>query len=98
MISTRRIAAAVGLAVGVTGLVAPMANAADAPAFKDGKVSPVALLDSLAVSEIPAEHQAEIPKVASQLQGMNHLNDLQQLHQVTDMAAPVTGLLPSIEP
>jgi hypothetical protein len=58
MISTRRIVAAVGLAVGVTGLVAPMANAADAPAFKDGKVSPVALLDSLAVSEIPAEHQA----------------------------------------
>jgi len=50
------------------------------------------------VSEIPAEHQAEIPKVASQLQGMNHLNDLQQLHQVTDLAAPVTGLLPSIEP
>ena len=75
-----------------------MANAADAPAFKDGKVSPVALLDSLAVSEIPAEHRSEVPKVANQLQGLNHLNDLQQLHQVTDMAAPVTGLLPSIEP
>ncbi|WP_043662282.1 hypothetical protein [Streptomyces xylophagus] len=98
MISTRRIAAAVGLAVGVTGLVAPMANAAEAPAFKDGKVSPVALLDSLAVSEIPAEHQAQIPKVADQMKALNHLNDLQQLHQVTDMTAPVTGLLPSIEP
>ncbi|MDV9174277.1 hypothetical protein R6V09_29725 [Streptomyces sp. W16] len=97
MISTRRIAAAVGLAVGVTGLVAPMANAADAPAFKDGKVSPVALLDSLAVSEIPAEHQAQIPKVADQMKALNHLNDLQQLHQVTDMAAPVTGLLPAVE-
>ncbi|SEC60607.1 hypothetical protein SAMN05216489_01155 [Streptomyces sp. 3213] len=96
MISTRRIAAAVGLAVGVTGLVAPMANAADAPAFKDGKVSPVALLDSLAVSEIPAEHQAQIPKVADQMKALNHLNDLQQLHQVTDMAAPVTGLLPAV--
>ncbi|MFJ9629245.1 hypothetical protein ACIQPR_23845 [Streptomyces sp. NPDC091280] len=97
MISTRRIAAAVGLAVGVTGLVAPMANAADAPAFKDGKVSPVALLDSLAVSEIPAEHQGQIPKVADQMKALNHLNDLQQLHQVTDMAAPVTGLLPAVE-
>lgn len=75
-----------------------MANAADAPAFKDGKVSPVALLDSLAVSEIPAEHRAEVPRIAGQLQGLNHLNDLQQLHQVTDMTAPVTGLLPSIEP
>ncbi|MBK6018049.1 hypothetical protein [Streptomyces sp. MBT53] len=96
MISTRRIAAAVGLAVGVTGLVAPMANAAEAPAFKDGKVSPVALLDSLAVSEIPAEHQAQIPKVADQMKALNHLNDLQQLHQVTDMAAPVTGLLPAV--
>ncbi|MFE2416024.1 hypothetical protein [Streptomyces hokutonensis] len=96
MISTRRIAAAVGLAVGVTGLVAPMANAADAPALKDGKVSPVALLDSLAVSEIPAEHQAQIPKVADQMKALNHLNDLQQLHQVTDMAAPVTGLLPAV--
>ncbi|MFE9603947.1 hypothetical protein [Streptomyces hokutonensis] len=97
MISTRRIAAAVGLAVGVTGLVAPMANAADAPAFKDGKVSPVALLDSLAVSEIPAEHQAQLPKVADQMKALNHLNDLQQLHQVTDVAAPVTGLLPAVE-
>jgi anti-sigma factor RsiW len=97
MISTRRIAAAVGLAVGVTGLVAPMANAADAPAFKDGKVSPVALLDSLAVSEIPAEHQAQIPKVSDQMKALNHVNDLQQLHQVTDMTAPVTGLLPAVE-
>jgi hypothetical protein len=97
MLSTRRIVAAVGLAVGVTGLVAPMANAADAPAFKDGKVSPVALLDSLAVSEIPAEHQAQIPRVADQMKALNHLNDLQQLHQVTDLAAPVTGLLPAVE-
>jgi hypothetical protein len=97
MISTRRIAAAVGLAVGVTGLFAPMANAADAPAFKDGKVSPVGLLDSLAVSEIPAEHQSQIPRVADQVKALNHLNDLQQLHQVTDLAAPVTGLLPAVE-
>lgn len=97
MISTRRIVAAVGLAVGVTGLAAPLANAAEAPAFQDGKVSPVALLDSLAVSDVPAEHKAEIPRVANQLKALNHLNDLSQLHQVTDLAAPVTGLVPGIE-
>lgn len=74
-----------------------MANAADAPTFKDGKVSPAALLDSLAVSEIPAEHQTQIPQVSSQMKALNHLNDLQQLHQVTDLAAPVTGLVPGIE-
>jgi len=97
MISTRRIVAAVGLAVGVTGHAAPMASAA-APAAPDaGKLNPLAQLDSLAVSDIPAEHQAAIPRVSSQLAGLNRLNDLNQLHQVTDLAAPVTGLLPGLE-
>jgi hypothetical protein len=31
------------------------------------------------------------------MKALNHLNDLQQLHQVTDLAAPVTGLLPAVE-
>lgn len=77
-----------------------MANAADAPAFKDGKINPVALLDSLAVSEIPAEYQARVPRVADQMKALNRLNDLQQLqqlHQVTDLVAPVTNLVPGIE-
>lgn len=95
MISTRRIVAAVGLAAGVTGLAAPMASAAAAP--DAGKLNPVAQLDSLAVSDIPAEHQDSIPQVSSQLKGLNRLNDLNQLHQITDLAAPVTGLLPGIE-
>ncbi len=49
MISTRRIAAVVGLAVGVTGLAAPMASAAP----EDKGAAPLSLmatLDSLTVA------------------------------------------------
>ncbi|MFE2515622.1 hypothetical protein [Streptomyces mirabilis] len=95
MISTRRMVAAVGLAVGVTGLAAPMASAAEAP--DAGKLNPITQLDALAVSDIPAEHRADIPRVSEQLGGLNRLNDLNQLHQVTDLVAPVTGLLPGLQ-
>jgi hypothetical protein len=91
MISTRRIVAAVGLAVGVTGLTAPLANAADAP--DAGQLNPIAVIDSLAVSDIPAEHQDEVPRVSEQLAGLNQVN---KLTAVTDLVAPVTGLLPGI--
>ncbi|MFJ3305377.1 hypothetical protein ACIPSA_20080 [Streptomyces sp. NPDC086549] len=97
MISTRRIVAAIGLAVGVTGLAAPMANAADAGAQNTGKLNPVAMLDSLAESGIPAEHKGELPRVSEQLNSLNRVNDLNQLHQVTDLVAPVTGLLPAVQ-
>ncbi|WP_406176743.1 hypothetical protein [Streptomyces sp. NBC_00996] len=97
MISTRRMVAAVGLAVGVTGLAAPMANAAGSEAHDAGKLNPIAQLDSLAMSDIPAEHRSEVPSPSRQLAGLNRLNDLNQLHQVTDLAAPVTGLLSGIE-
>ncbi|MDH6437819.1 hypothetical protein M2158_006360 [Streptomyces sp. SAI-144] len=91
MISTRRIAAAVGLAVGVTALTAPLATAADAP--DAGQLNPIAVIDSLAVSDIPAEHQDEVPRVSEQLAGLNQVN---KLTEVTDLVAPVTGLLPGI--
>jgi hypothetical protein len=94
MISTRRIAAAVGLAVGVTGLAAPMATAAGSEAHDAGKANPIATLDSLATSDIPAGQQDGLPRPSAQLAG---LNDLNQLHQITDLAAPVTGLLPGIK-
>ncbi|MEU1474643.1 hypothetical protein [Streptomyces sp. NPDC005760] len=96
MISTRRIVAAVGLAVGVTGLTAPLANAADAAAPDAGQLNPIAVIDSLAVSDIPAEHKDEIPPVSRQLAGLNQLNDLNKLDQVTGLVAPVTGLLPGL--
>ncbi|AVH54942.1 MULTISPECIES: hypothetical protein [Streptomyces] len=97
MISTRRMVAAVGLAVGVTGLAAPLAIAAGSEARDPGKLNPIAELDSLAVSDIPAEHRGQIPRPSEQLAGLNRLNDLNELHQVTDLAAPVTGLLSGIE-
>lgn len=89
--------AAVGLAVGVTGLAAPMASAA-AELPDAGKLNPITLLDELAVSDIPPEHQADVPRVSSQLAGLNRLNDLDQLHQGTDGVAPVTRLLPGLRP
>jgi methylmalonyl-CoA mutase cobalamin-binding subunit len=96
MTSTRRIVAAVGLAVGVTGLAAPLASAADAAAPSSGRLNPVSTLDSLVVSGIPAEHKADIPQVAPQLAQLRRVNDLNQLQQLTGLVAPVTGLLPGI--
>ncbi|MFE2535396.1 hypothetical protein [Streptomyces sp. NPDC059371] len=96
MISTRRIVAAVGLAVGVAGLAAPMATAAGSEAH-DGKPNPMATLDSLATSDIPAANQSALPRPSSQLGGLNRLHELNQLHQATDVAAPVTGQLPGTE-
>ncbi|WP_330461335.1 hypothetical protein OIB37_33400 [Streptomyces sp. NBC_00820] len=101
MISTRRIVAAVGLAVGVTGLAAPLANAADAGTTNPQQINPMTTLDTLAVSDIPAEHRAEVPRVTDQMRSLNDLgsglNRLNELHQLTDLAAPVTGLLPAVE-
>ncbi|WP_371527441.1 hypothetical protein OG302_16180 [Streptomyces sp. NBC_01283] len=85
MISTRRMAAALALAAGATALAAPAASAAP--------ISPTATLDSLAASSIPEDRRAEVPTVTQQLNGLNNLYELQQLHQLTDLAAPVTGLL-----
>ncbi|MEU9265071.1 hypothetical protein AB0E04_06385 [Streptomyces sp. NPDC048251] len=98
MISTRRIAALAALAAGVTGLAAPMASAAEAPAT--GKINPMTVLDSLAASQIPAEYRADLPPVSTQLRELgkvNQLDNLSELHQVTDLAAPVAGLLPAID-
>jgi hypothetical protein len=98
MISTRRIVAAVGLAVGVTGLAAPLANAA-VPAPATGRLNPITTLDSLAVCGIPAGQQAAIPRVSQQLAQLNQVNGLRnlgELHQLTDLVAPVTGLLPAV--
>ncbi|POX54481.1 hypothetical protein C3489_13510 [Streptomyces sp. Ru71] len=96
MISTRRIVAAAALAAGIAGLAAPSANAGVLGAEQ---LNPIALLDSLATSEIPAEHKADIPRVSQQLASLNQaneLNKLNELHQVTDLVAPVTGLLPAV--
>lgn len=54
------------------------------------------MIDSLAMSDIPAEHRDEIPPVSRQLAGLNRVNDLNQLGQVTGLVAPVTGLVPAV--
>ena len=98
MISTRRIAALAALAAGVTGLAAPLANAAEAP--NTGKLNPMTTLDSLVANQSPAEHRADLPPVSRQLGELNKVSELDklwELHQVTDLAAPATGLLPGIQ-
>ncbi|MEU2776410.1 hypothetical protein ABZ646_26660, partial [Streptomyces sp. NPDC007162] len=63
MISTRRIVAAVGLAVGVTGLAAPLANAADASPQHPGKLTALGVLDSVATSDVPAKYRGAVRRV-----------------------------------
>ncbi|MFJ5775461.1 hypothetical protein [Streptomyces sp. NPDC093094] len=97
MISPRRILAAACLAAGVTAVAAPAAGAAETGARAD-TLSPIALLDSLAVSDMPAPHKDALPRPSAQLAQLNRVpGDLGQLHQVTDLVAPVTGLLPGIQ-
>ncbi|OIK29576.1 hypothetical protein [Streptomyces malaysiense] len=99
MISTRRIVAVLGLAAGVTGLAAPLANAADASASHSGRINPMTALDSLTAGDIPAAQRAQLPTTSEQLKALNQvgeLNRLSELHQVTDIVAPVTGLVPAV--
>ncbi|WP_320776480.1 hypothetical protein [Streptomyces sp. CRN 30] len=93
MFSTRRLVTAVSLAAGITGLAAMPASAADAGGQETGGLRPTQILDSLAVSDLPAEYRDQVLRPSDQLR---KLKDLNQLRQLTDMAAPVTGLLPGI--
>ncbi|MDX3521846.1 hypothetical protein [Streptomyces scabiei] len=98
MISTRRVVAAVGLAIGVTGLAAPMATA-DATA-EATRINPMSTLDSLAVGDLPAEQRQTVPRPSQQLRSLDQvheLNRLSELHQVTDLAAPALGLLGAVQ-
>lgn len=91
--------AAVTLAAGITGLAAPLASAAPAVDPDAGKVNPISTLDTLVLSDIPKEHQAGYPKISEQAHQLQNLNQLEQglgeLHQLTDLVAPVTNLLGS---
>lgn len=93
MISTRRIVAAVGLAAGATGLAAPTASAAETGALGMERLSVTQTLDSLAVSDMPAEDRAQMPRPSQQL---NRLQDLQQLQQVTGLVSPLFGAVPAL--
>ncbi|GAA1350550.1 hypothetical protein [Streptomyces beijiangensis] len=92
MNSTRQIFTALAVLTGVSGLAVPAAQAAPLP--KTTNISAADTIDGLATTGIPAEHQAEMPGVTKQLNG---LQDLNQLHQLTDLVAPVTQLVPSVQ-
>ncbi|POX61595.1 hypothetical protein C3492_19945 [Streptomyces sp. Ru62] len=99
MISTRRIAAAVGLAAGIAGLAVPQANAAGTGAPLVGKLGALSTLDSLAVGDLPAEQRGRVPRPTEQLQELKHLKELNRLNQVEQVlapAAPVLGLVGAI--
>ncbi|MGW7486233.1 hypothetical protein [Streptomyces sp. NPDC054786] len=86
--------AALVLTAGASGLAVSSASAAPAapPAPPTRPtLSVLSEIDSLGAATVPAKYQSQLPTVTGQLQ---HLRDLNRLHQVTDMAAPVTGLLP----
>ncbi|MEV1025545.1 hypothetical protein [Streptomyces sp. NPDC050264] len=95
MTSTRRAITAVLIAVGATAIAAPAAGAATLPHSSGNAISPTATLDAVSTMAVPASHRDEVPRTAEQLQGLNQLNKLSELHQVTDLVAPVTNLLGS---
>lgn len=91
--------AALVLTAGASGLAVSSASAAPAapPASPTGQgISVLSTLDSLGVAPVPAKYQSQMPTVTGQLTSLQHLHDLGQLHQVTDLAAPVAGLLPVV--
>ncbi|MET9042862.1 hypothetical protein ABZX34_08235 [Streptomyces sp. NPDC004362] len=96
MISTRRIVAAVGLAIGVTGLAVPMASAAPADNSDASRLNPVTMLDSLSHSEVPEQYKEDVPLPSRQLGELNRVNDIQPVRQATAKVAPVTGLVSGV--
>ncbi|MCQ4212893.1 MULTISPECIES: hypothetical protein [Streptomyces] len=96
MTSTRRALTAVLLAVGATAIAVPTAGAAPIPLAGEGSeaISPTATLDSVSTMAIPADQRGELPTTAGQLSGLDRLNEL---HQLTDLVAPVTNVVPSVQ-
>ncbi|MGW6392942.1 hypothetical protein ACWFR1_21075 [Streptomyces sp. NPDC055103] len=99
MTSTRRISSVLAVAAAFSCLGVSAAQAV-APAGPLGPpinpINPISELDAVATTGIPEESRDRFPGIASQLGGLDRLNELGQIHQLTDQAAPVTGLLPEI--
>ncbi|MFE2378036.1 hypothetical protein [Streptomyces sp. NPDC059398] len=73
------------------------ASAAGAAGRADSKLNPVGALDAVAATGIPAPYAGRLPRVKDQLAGVNRLSELNQLHQLTDQAAPVLSLASAVE-
>ncbi|MBO1337414.1 hypothetical protein [Streptomyces sp. VRA16 Mangrove soil] len=93
MNSTRRVLTAVLLAAGATAIAVPTAGAAPLPLGGE-PISPTTALDSVSGMAVPDEYQGQLPSTAQQLSGLNRLNEL---HQATDLVAPVTNAIPSVQ-
>ncbi|MFE1907040.1 hypothetical protein [Streptomyces gardneri] len=96
MTSTRRISSVLAVAAAFSCLGASAAQAVSVATPLGPPVNPVSELDAVATTGIPEESRAQFPGIESQLGGLGRLNELQQIHQLTDLAAPVTGVLPEI--
>ncbi len=95
--SPRRISSVLAVAAAFSCLGGAATQAVAAPASPLGPpISPIAELDNLATTGMTEEARATYPGVGEQLGGLSRINELHQLHQLTDQAAPVTGLLPEI--
>ncbi|MFF6885688.1 hypothetical protein ACFY9F_21235 [Streptomyces sp. NPDC012421] len=97
MTSPRRISSVLAVAAAFSCLGGAATQAVAAPVGPLGPpISPIAELDALATTGMPQEARAGYPGLGEQLGGLSRINELHQLHQLTDQAAPVTGLLPEI--
>ncbi|MET9348440.1 hypothetical protein [Streptomyces termitum] len=97
MTSSRRISSVLAVAAAFACVGGAASQAVAAPEGPLGRpISPLSELDSLATSGMPEDARADYPGVREQLTGLSRVNELRQLHQLTDLAAPVTGLLPAV--
>ncbi|GGW71527.1 hypothetical protein GCM10010503_56200 [Streptomyces lucensis JCM 4490] len=99
MISTRRIAAAVGLAAGLAGLTLPTANAAEAAAPPAAKAGVATTLDALVASGVPEPQRDQVPPLYEQVPAVKQLGELtrfDELQQLIAPAAPGLAVLPAV--
>ncbi|MEV0253069.1 hypothetical protein AB0H82_02170 [Streptomyces sp. NPDC050732] len=96
MTSARRLITAVSLAAGAVALATPAAQAS-APTQDTGRMEVLDTIDGLGTTGMPAEQAARMPHLKDQLVGVNRLNELNQLRQITDLVAPLTNLVPGIQ-
>ncbi|QES10886.1 hypothetical protein DEJ44_30635 [Streptomyces venezuelae] len=93
--NTRRISALLAVAAAFSCVGATAAQAATTSPLGP-PINPVTELDALVTTGIPEESKAQFPGIADQLGGLDRLHEVNQLHQLTDQAAPVAGLLPVV--
>ncbi|WP_329619573.1 hypothetical protein OG357_02800 [Streptomyces sp. NBC_01255] len=96
MTSTRRISSVLAVAAAFSCLGASAAQAVVPTSPLGPPINPISELDAVATTGIPEESRGQFPGIAGQLGGLNGLNELGQIRQLTDLAAPVTGVLPEI--